>query len=58
MENNKETEEKKPFPIGLEPNVMIRCPKCGGGMLKTKYHQEFAKESIDIVQCVVCGHKL
>lgn len=48
-ENTKNVENK------AEPNVLIRCPKCGGGMFKTTYRQEFDDQ---IVQCVFCGHKL
>lgn len=53
-----EPEKKQDWAIGKEPNVLIRCPKCKGGMLKTRYQQEFGEGSVDIVQCTVCGYKL
>lgn len=51
-------QEKKPFPIGLQPNTLIKCPKCQGGMLKHPVRVEGEKEARQAVQCVECGHKL
>lgn len=56
-----EPEKKQPYAIGKEPNVLLlayKCPKCGGGMLKTRYNQEFGKGSVDLIQCVQCGYQL
>jgi len=55
MENEKKEEEKNKE---REPNVIIKCPVCGGGMRKSTYHNELSKKPIVEITCVKCGKKL
>ncbi len=57
-EEEKIKKEEKSFAVGKEPNVLIQCPKCGGGMMKSFYHNEFEKKPIVKIICIKCGKEL
>jgi len=50
-----EEEKKAETPPEKQPNVMIRCPKCGGGMFKQRVADQISGKSHDEIRCLRCG---
>lgn len=55
--NMEEETEKINIPE-KESNVLIKCPKCGGGMRRYQVPNESGKRPLFVIECIKCGKQI